>query len=321
MTFSIVAKDSTTGDLGIAVASRFLATGAGTPFVRAGVGAIATQSFENQQSAMDGLALMEAGASAAETVARLVEADPNRSERQLGAVDRDGQAATYTGPRCFAWAGGVAGEGFAAQGNILAGPDVIEALAGRFIAGGLPLPELLLASLEAGDKAGGDRRGRQSAVLLVGRVGYRRGWLDDRYVDLRVDDNPCPVQELRRLLALHRQSRERSREDQLVPIDASVAMELSKALEAVGAVRSGRRAVVMQRMSDTTGRRARYTNAPLGSRKGNPKIWDDFWQDALSDWMAIQNLEELMVRPGWVDPKVLMEIRARAGAETPTERK
>ena len=198
MTYSIVALDRATGDLGVAVQSKFLAVGAVVPWARAGVGAVATQAFANVAYGPDGLALLAEGLSAAETLRALVSPDGQRDHRQVGIVDARGGAATHTGPQCFAWAGGRTGDGFAAQGNILAGAGVVDGLADTFLAGGRPFPELLVACLAAADAAGGDRRGRESAALLVVRAGGGYGGWNDRYLDLRVDHHDDPIGELAR---------------------------------------------------------------------------------------------------------------------------
>lgn len=201
-TFSIIAREEESGALGIGVASRFLAVGVGVPWARAGVGAIATQALANTSYGPRGLDLLEDGRPAEEVVRRLTEGDPERSQRQVGVVDAEGRAAAHTGEACFAWAGHRAGEGYACQGNLLAGEAVVREMERAFVGSAEPLPLRLLASLEAGEIAGGDRRGRQSAALVVVRENGGYGGLDDRYVDLRVDDHPDPLPELRRLYNL-----------------------------------------------------------------------------------------------------------------------
>jgi len=206
-TFSIVARDAKTGDLGIAVASKFLAVGAVVPWAKAGVGAIATQSYANVKYGPEGLALLADGKGAPEALDALTKEDARRDRRQAGIVDAKGSAATYTGARCFAWAGGKTGDGWAAQGNILVGESVVDAMGEAFdkarAKGDGELADWLMTALAAGDAAGGDKRGRQSAALLVVRDkgGYEGG--NDRYIDLRVDDHAKPVEDLARLLALH----------------------------------------------------------------------------------------------------------------------
>ncbi|GAA6756555.1 Major pilin protein fimA [Thermus sp. 2.9] len=204
-TFSLVARDPKTGDLGVAVASKFLAVGAVVPFARAQVGAIATQSYANPRFGPQGLALLAEGASPEGVLEAFRRTDPHLERRQFGLVSARGEALSFTGSLCHPWAGGVVGEGFAAQGNLLVGPEVVEAMAETFAREkDLPFPERLLWALKAGEAAGGDKRGRQSAALLVVGEGKGYGGLWDRYIDLRVDDHPEPLGELSRLLSLHR---------------------------------------------------------------------------------------------------------------------
>jgi uncharacterized Ntn-hydrolase superfamily protein len=199
-TFSIVARDPATGELGVAVASRFFAVGAVVPFARAGVGAVATQSFANTTYGPRGLELLAAGATPAEALAILLRADPDREKRQVGIVAADGAAATFTGTACNPWAGGRSGTDYAIQGNILTGEAVVKAMEKAFLGTKGTLADRLFASLAAGDAAGGDSRGRQSAALLVvkERAGY--GGFSDRAIDVRVDDHAQPFRELERLL-------------------------------------------------------------------------------------------------------------------------
>lgn len=203
-TFSIVALDSATGDLGVAVASRFLAVGHVVPWARAGVGAIATQALANTTYGPRGLALLEQGKSAREVMALLTESDPDRERRQVGIVDARGGGATFTGGGCQAWAGGREGTRFVAQGNILTGEGVVAAIARGFEESRGPLAERLLAALRAGEAAGGDSRGKQSAALLVVRARGGYNEMNDRYIDLRVDDHADPVAELTRVYGVWR---------------------------------------------------------------------------------------------------------------------
>ncbi len=235
-TFSIVARgrarpdakqeDEAGQEWGVAVASKFLAVGSVVPWAKAGVGAVATQAFANPAFGPDGLALLAEGKSAPEVVAALTAADEGRDDRQVGIVDVEGRAATFTGSKCFDWAGGRTGTDFACQGNILTGAEVVDRMAIAFEAMPGHLPERLLAALEAGDLAGGDSRGRQSAALLVVRVGG--GYLGgtDVSVDLRVDDHPAPLPELRRLYEIHKLLFPRPEELDFMPIDAPLATEL-----------------------------------------------------------------------------------------------
>lgn len=205
MTFSIVARSADGVEWGVAVASKFLAVGSAVPAARAGVGAIATQSYANTSFKPDGLALLAAGKDAQATLDALLAADDGADHRQVGVVDRDGNAATFTGGACFDWAGGVAGDGVAIQGNILTGADVTDAMrtAWHDADPTAPLARRLLSALQAGDAAGGDSRGRQSAALLVVKEAAGYAGFDDVAMDLRVDDHADPCTELARLVDLH----------------------------------------------------------------------------------------------------------------------
>lgn len=202
MTFSIVAFDPATGDLGVAVASKFPCVGAVVPWAKAGVGAVATQAWANTAFGPDGLGLMAGGMPAAEALDAVLEGDDGRDERQAGFVDGRGGAATFTGSGCVHWAGGVTDGTVAAQGNILAGEAVVRELAHAFAAAEGDLSDRLLAALLAGDAAGGDRRGKQSAALLVVREAGGYEGRNDRYIDLRVDDHPDAPSELARLFGV-----------------------------------------------------------------------------------------------------------------------
>ncbi|MCI0567778.1 MAG: DUF1028 domain-containing protein [Acidobacteria bacterium] len=203
-TFSIVGYDPATGDLGIAVESRFFAVGAVVPWAKAGMGAIATQSYANTTFGPKGLELLAQGKSAQETLDILVQQDPQADQRQAGIVDSQGRPATFTGAKCNPWAGGKTGKNYAAQGNILTGKEVVEAMASAFEASSsLPLADRLVKALSAGQTAGGDSRGQQSAALLVVRAKGGYAGYNDRYIDLRVDDSPRPIEELSRLLEIH----------------------------------------------------------------------------------------------------------------------
>ena len=201
-TFSCVGFDPRTGDLGIAVQSRFFAVGAVVPWARAGVGAVATQAFANTTYGPRGLDLLRAGLSPREAIERLTRADSLAQRRQVGIVDRRGRAASFTGAECQDWAGDRVGRHFAVQGNILAGAEVVDAMAKAFEETGGMLGDRLLAALEAGQRAGGDRRGMQSAALLIVREGGGYAGMNDRYCDLRVDDAVDPIAELWRLYTI-----------------------------------------------------------------------------------------------------------------------
>jgi uncharacterized Ntn-hydrolase superfamily protein len=201
-TFSIVAFDPDHKEWGVGVASKYLAVGAVVPWAKAGVGAVATQSYVNVTYGPKGLELLAAGKSAEEVVKTLTGADDGRDFRQLGVVDAKGEPATYTGSKCIAFAGGKSGKNYTCQGNILADKAVIEDMAKAFEEAKGPLAWRIMAALEAAEKAGGDKRGKQSAALLVVRDKGGPLGLNDRAVDFRVDDHANPVQELARILAL-----------------------------------------------------------------------------------------------------------------------
>lgn len=208
-TFSIIAFDPRTGELGVAVQSKFFGVGSVVPWARAGVGAVATQSYANTRYGPEGLALLAAGKTPEETLATLTAADADAARRQAGVVDARGRAASFTGTYCLAWAGHFVGTNFCAQGNLLAGEAVVAAMARAFdtarAKGEGELADWLVAALQAAQDAGGDRRGQQSAALLVVKEGGGYGGFNDRFVDLRVEDHPQPIAELVRLLAKHKE--------------------------------------------------------------------------------------------------------------------
>lgn len=205
-TFSIVAYDPETEELGVAVQSKFLAVGWLVPWAEAGAGAVATQSYANTTYGPNGLRLLARGMAPEDVLQRLTEEDEGRARRQVGIVDAEGRAATYTGEECNAWAGGKTGDSYAVQGNILAGEEVVDSMAEAFESTEGELGARLLAALEAGQDAGGDTRGMQSAALLIVREGWGYGGFDDRYRDLRVDDHQEPIKELRRIYELHKRT-------------------------------------------------------------------------------------------------------------------
>ncbi len=233
-TFSIVAADVARGEWGIAVASRFLAVGAVVPWARAGAGAVATQSYANTTFGPAGLDLMQRGLPAEQALERLLDGDPGRAQRQVGMVDRTGRAATFTGAECFAWAGGRTGRGYACQGNILTGPEVIDRMAETFETTSGELALRLFAALAAGDRAGGDSRGRQSAALLVVRPGGGYAGFNDRALDLRVDDAPRPIPRLRELIELHQLYSGTSDPAERVEIRGAVARDLQGMMKRLG---------------------------------------------------------------------------------------
>jgi uncharacterized Ntn-hydrolase superfamily protein len=224
-TFSIVAYDPDRQAWGVAVQSKFLAVGAVVPWAQAGAGAVATQAHANLTYGPDGLALMAEGLSAQETLEALTRDDARRDIRQVGVVDREGRAAAYTGSECHEWAGHVVGEGFACQGNILI-PGTVEAMAARFEqarGGEGELADWLVEALIAGQAAGGDSRGRQSACVLVVREGGGYGGDNDRYLDLRVDDDPQPIRKLQKLVEIHHLYFGAVEPESLIPLDDAAA--------------------------------------------------------------------------------------------------
>jgi uncharacterized Ntn-hydrolase superfamily protein len=250
-----------------------------------------------------------------------VNADPLRAQRQVGIVDAHGGSASHTGAACFAWAGGQVGPGFAAQGNILAGASVVDGLVDTFLRGGRPFPELLVACLQAADDAGGDRRGRESASLLVVRAAGGYGGGNDRWIDLRVDHHDDPIGELGRHLELHHLYLDRPAVADLVALDAELAAECRSLLTKVGAQPGGRFGSVYQPMDPAAAAAAAAAAEPdagerpiTGTPASLPSNWDSEWQQALWDWMGVENLEERSAAPGWIDPRVLAVLRARAAA-------
>ena len=286
-TFSIVAVDRATATWGVAVQSKFLAVGSVVPWAEAGAGAVATQALANVRYGPEGLALLRGGTSASEVVRRLTEADPGRDERQLGVVDARGGSAAFTGSKCLDWAGHEVGDGYACQGNILFGPAVVRAMARTYEATPGDLLDRLLAALSAGQREGGDRRGMQSAALLAVRAGGAYGGGGDRWVDVRVDDHPSPIEELKRIFTLYDMTM-LSREDPatLLVIDGDVARELQHDLGVLGY----------------------YT----GRRTGT---WDDASRGAFARFVGEHNFENKQRDDDRLWPSIAEYLRSRARAE------
>ena len=234
MTFSIVACDLKEKTWGIAVASKFPAVGAVVPWAQADAGVVATQSFANTSFGPLGLQMMTAGISAEETLAKLLLDDSGRELRQVGLVDAKGHAATFTGSGCFPWAGGVTGKGYAIQGNILASAKVVPAMEKKFLAAKGDLPSRLHAALLAGDRAGGDKRGRQSAAIYVVKPNGGYGGFVDRWMDYRVDDHDNPVPRLGELIELHRLYFEKSPESERVKLKGKSLEQITAILKSEG---------------------------------------------------------------------------------------
>lgn len=281
MTFSIVGCDPATGELGVGVQSKFIAVGAVVPWARAGIGAVATQAWANTTYGPDGLRFLADGLSPQDTIDRLTGADADAAQRQVGIVDAQGHAASFTGADCNAWAGGHSGAGYAAQGNILAGPTVVAAMADAFEAtAGRALSERLLAALAAGQEQGGDRRGMQSAALLVVRDSGGYGGHNDRYLDLRVDDHPSPIAELQRIHDLYTLYFPPAGPRDLVAIDTALARELQELLGTSGD----------------------YTGPASGQ-------YDEATRTALATYMGRENLEGRAVGGDSIDAVVLRYMR------------
>jgi uncharacterized Ntn-hydrolase superfamily protein len=275
-TYSIAACDLESRQWGVAVQSKFLAAASVVSWADPAAGAVATQAYANPRYGRDGLALLREGASAVDVVARLTDADEDRAHRQLGVVDRRGGSASFTGEECAEWAGGRTGPGYAAQGNILVSAETVDALAETFEATrGRPLAERLLACLSAAQSAGGDRRGQQSAGLLVVEPDGGYGGLSDVVVDLRVDDDPAPVRELTRLYGIHQELFGKTPDEEWLPLDAALESEVVERLARLG--------------------------------------YDGGFERALFSWAGRANLEERIGPTDRVDPVVLEALRRETG--------
>jgi uncharacterized Ntn-hydrolase superfamily protein len=270
-TYSIAACDPAAGQWGVATQSKFLAVGAVVPWAEPGAGAIATQAYANPRYGPEGLALLRDGLSAQEVVEHLTAADDGRDHRQLGIVDREGGAATYTGAECFDWAGGRTAKCYAAQGNILVSAATVEAIAETFESSSGPLAERLLDCLDAAQAAGGDRRGQQSAALLVVERDGGYGGLSDEVVDLRVDEHPRPLEELRRVYGLHQAIFGKTSIENWLEVDDELSTELGERLTKLG--------------------------------------YEGELDEAFFRWAGNENLEERVDGVERVDPVVLEELR------------
>ncbi|HLI07855.1 MAG TPA: DUF1028 domain-containing protein [Ktedonobacteraceae bacterium] len=290
MTFSIVGRDRQTGELGIAVQSKFLAVGAVVPWAKAGVGAIATQSWANTSYGPHGLELLASGLSAREALERLLSDDEGRASRQVGIVPAQGEPVSYTGKDCYPWAGGITGEDYACQGNILVGEETVQAMARTFEQTPGALCDRLLAALAAGQAAGGDSRGQQSAALLVVRARGGYGGFNDRFIDLRIDDSPQPIQELQHLLQLHKLYLFPPNPEDILPMDEHIAREVQQLLTASGD----------------------YTGSVNG-------MYDAVTRDAFRSFVGRENLEERWFEDARIDRVVLDFMRHRIQGQQPEE--
>ncbi len=287
-TFSIVARDPNNGDLGIIVQSKFPAVGAIVPWAKANVGAIATQAWANASYGPNGLDLLESGNSASETMRILLDGDDGREHRQIGIVDANGQAVAHTGTECMDWAGHVVGDGFTCHGNILAGEAVVADIADAYENTEGDLIDKLLAGLIAGQAAGGDRRGMQSAAVLVVREkgGYEGG--NDRYIDVRVDEHPSPIEELVRIFNIYDMTL-LSREDPnlLVTIEGDLLGIMQKALITLG---------YLEKVSEN--------------------VFNGKTKSALSEWINTNNFENKARDDGTIWPSVLEHLLEEANLTT-----
>ena len=270
-TYSIAACDLDAGQWGVATQSKFLAVGSVVPWAEPNVGAIATQAYANPRYGPEGLALLREGLSAEEVVERLTSADEGRDQRQLGIVDREGRGASFTGAECLEWAGGKTGRCYAAQGNILVSAETVDAIAASFESSSGTLAERLLDCLDAAQAAGGDRRGQQSAALLVVEKDGGYAKLSDTIVELRVEDHERPLEELRRLYRLHEALFGETPRDEWLTVDDALADELQKRLAKLG--------------------------------------YDGELEDAFGRWAGNVNLEERVDGIAEIDPVVLEELR------------
>jgi uncharacterized Ntn-hydrolase superfamily protein len=273
-TYSIAASDLAAGQWGVATQSKFLGVGSVVPWAVPGVGAIATQAYANPRYGPDGLAFLGEGLSAQEAVERLTAADDGREHRQLGVVDGQGRGASFTGSECMDWAGGKTGNGYAAQGNILVSADTVAAIAETFESSKGPLAERLLDCLDAAQAAGGDRRGQQSAALLVVERDGGYAGLSDEVVDLRVDEHPRPLEELRRIYVMHQAIFGKTPRDEWVAVDEALAGELRERLAKLG--------------------------------------YEGELDNAFFTWAGNENLEERVDGVESVDPVVLDELRRQS---------
>lgn len=286
-TFSIVAWDPGRKEWGIAVQSKFIAAGAVVPWGQAGVGVLATQAMSDGSQGPKGLELLRQGLSATEVVNRLSKESPDRDDIQLGVVDGKGRAAAFTGSRCLEWAGQVVGDGYSCQGNILFSAEVVSAMARTFETTPGDLPERLLAALVAGQREGGDRRGMQSAALLVWKAqgGYRGGF--DRWIDVRVDDHATPIEELDRIFRIYDMTL-LAREDPATarPLDAETIVSVQRSLGVLGYL--------------------------LGPKTG---AWDPATAKAFAKFVGEHNFENKVRSDGKIWPSVLGYLDSRSAEE------
>ena len=308
MTYSIVGWNSREGAYGAAVASHVLACGAQVPLAWTGIGAAVSQARASAGAQARALEMLRDGLQVSEALAELMRSDPDAPERQMALVDHRGRVASFSGDHCIAWAGARTGPGFSVQGNVLAGPGVLGAMANRFVdSPELPLAELLVECLAAGAAAGGDRRGQQSAALVVISGGEAGGAI----LDLRVDDNPRPLEELQRLVHIAATHSRLPSEHALVRLESNTAELLQHALE-----RAGLGPGMWDGMRMARGESRARALPAVGSPAPYPGGWNSDWQRALVTWMELLNLEAWVAAPGWIDQRVIEIAKQVARGES-----
>ena len=280
-TFSIVGFGPETGELGVAVQSKFIGVGSVVPWAKAGVGAIATQSLANTSYGPEGLALLEKGYTAQEVIRILTDGDEDRGLRQVGIVDAKGNSATFTGENCYDWAGGKTGPNYAAQGNILVSEETVNAMADTFENSRGPLAERLLQALDAGQEAGGDKRGRQSAAIYVVKENGGYGGYNDRYIDLRVDDHPDPIKELIRIYKLWDLYFGEVKEEDQIELTGVLKEEINEYLFRLG-----------------------YLD--------QSSFLENRFQEAFTSFIHTENFEGRQLKNGYIDSKVLDYLKNKS---------
>ena len=280
-TFSIVGFDPETGELGVAVQSKFIGVGSVVPWAKAGVGAIATQSLANTSYGPEGLALLEKGYTAQEVIRILTDGDEDRGLRQVGIVDAKGNSATFTGENCYDWAGGKTGLNYAVQGNILVSEETVIAMANTFENSRGPLAERLLQALDAGQEAGGDKRGRQSAAIYVVKENGGYGGYNDRYIDLRVDDHPDPIKEIIRIYKLWDLYFGEVKEEDQIELTGALKEEINEYLFRLG-----------------------YLD--------QSNFLENRFQEAFTSFIHTENFEGRQLKNGYIDSKVLDYLKNKS---------
>ncbi|MGI8314138.1 DUF1028 domain-containing protein [Halobacillus mangrovi] len=280
-TFSIVGYDPETGEIGVAVQSKFLGVGSVVPWAKAGVGAVATQAFANPAYGPEGLRLLEEGSCPDEVIQTLISNDEDFSHRQIGVIDAKGNAATFTGEECYDWAGGITGENYAAQGNILVNKETVTHLGDAFETTEGPLADRLIAGLKAAQNAGGDSRGKQSAAIYVVKENGGYGGLSDVFVDLRVDDHPEPIEELERIYQLQQLYFGETNPDDVIKIEGEEESNLRQWLAQLDYLTS-------------------------------PEVSEDEFHKGLTAYLHTENFEAREQDRGYIDMKVYEFMKTHA---------